>query len=107
MIVNKIDRKIFIIKAERASCGAIVLTTGFDMKKTQNFDFTRILLAWNKKKNEREMPWKGEKDPYRVWLSEVILQQTKVEQGLKYYQSFIKTFPSIEKLAEAPDRKIY
>lgn len=53
------------------------------------------------------MPWKGEKDPYKIWLSEIILQQTRVEQGLKYYQNFIKTFPDVHKLAKAPDEKIF
>ena len=38
------------------------------------------------------MPWKGEKDPYKIWLSEIILQQTRVEQGLSYYHSFINIF---------------
>lgn len=53
------------------------------------------------------MPWKGEKDPYKIWLSEIMLQQTRVEQGLKYYHNFIKTFPLIQHLADAPDEKIY
>ena len=44
-------------------------------------DFTKKLLAWNLKLNKRDMPWKGETDPYRIWLSEIILQQTRVEQG--------------------------
>ena len=53
------------------------------------------------------MPWKGETDPYRVWLSEIILQQTRVEQGLKYYQNFIANFPNIHALANATDQRIY
>jgi len=53
------------------------------------------------------MPWKGEKDPYKIWLSEVILQQTRVEQGLGYYQRFIKQYPSIQKLAKAKDEEVY
>jgi len=53
------------------------------------------------------MPWKGEKDPYKIWLSEIILQQTRVEQGLVYYQRFIKAFPNVHKLAKARDQKIY
>ena len=53
------------------------------------------------------MPWKGEKDPYRIWLSEIILQQTRVDQGLNYYKNFIKTFPTIHKLAAAPDEKVF
>lgn len=53
------------------------------------------------------MPWKGEKDPYKIWLSEIILQQTRVEQGLSYYNAFIKTYPDIHKLAKASDEKVF
>lgn len=69
--------------------------------------FTPLLVKWNKEKNNRQMPWKGEKDPYRIWLSEIILQQTRVEQGLSYYNNFIKTFPDVHKLAKAPDSAIF
>lgn len=69
--------------------------------------FTKKLLRWNKKYNRREMPWKGEKDPYKIWLSEIILQQTRVEQGWNYYLKFINTFPSVQQLAHAPDTKIF
>lgn len=70
-------------------------------------DFAKKLLVWNQLENCRQMPWKGEKDPYRIWLSEVILQQTRVEQGLKYYENFIKTFPTVEALANAPEEKVF
>lgn len=70
-------------------------------------DFGQKLLHWNRHKNSRKMPWKGEKDPYKIWLSEVILQQTRVEQGLKYYQNFIDTFPRIDTLAAASEQKIF
>lgn len=53
------------------------------------------------------MPWKGEQDPYKIWISEIILQQTRVQQGLKYYDNFIKAFPDINELAQADDNKIY
>jgi A/G-specific adenine glycosylase len=66
-----------------------------------------LLLQWNKQKNRRQMPWKGEKDPYKIWLSEIILQQTRVEQGLAYYHRFIETFPGIHELAKAPDSKVF
>lgn len=69
--------------------------------------FTKNLLLWNKKLNKREMPWKGEKDPYKIWLSEIILQQTRVEQGWEYYNRFIKTYPTVKKLAIAPDEKVF
>ncbi len=53
------------------------------------------------------MPWKGEKDAYRIWLSEVILQQTRVDQGWAYYQKFLNAFPTIHDLAIAPEQKVF
>src|SRR5688572_32453 len=70
-------------------------------------DFVEGLLLWDRYENNRKMPWKGEADPYKIWLSEIILQQTRVEQGLKYYQNFIEAFPNIHALANAPEAKIF
>lgn len=53
------------------------------------------------------MPWKGEKDPYKVWLSEVILQQTRVEQGWAYFERFVKQYPGIQQLAAAKDEDVF
>lgn len=53
------------------------------------------------------MPWKGEKDPYKIWLSEIILQQTRVEQGTAYYLKFIKSFPTVHHLAAAPEQQVF
>jgi A/G-specific adenine glycosylase len=53
------------------------------------------------------MPWKGEKDPYKIWISEIILQQTRVQQGLEYYNRFIRAFPDVKSLASAPEEKVY
>jgi A/G-specific adenine glycosylase len=69
--------------------------------------FRDKLLAWNKTTNKRSMPWKGEKDPYKIWPSEIILQQTRVEQGLSYYHSFIDSFPTVHDLANAPEEKVF
>ncbi|HLX90743.1 MAG TPA: A/G-specific adenine glycosylase [Puia sp.] len=70
-------------------------------------DFTKKLLNWNREENKRSMPWKGEKDPYKIWLSEIILQQTRVEQGTAYYQRFVREFPTIADLASAPEQRVY
>ncbi len=59
------------------------------------------LLAWYAKE-ARPLPWRGEKDPYRILLSEVLLQQTRVEQALPYYRRFLERFPSLQALKEAP-----
>lgn len=69
--------------------------------------FTRAVLRWNSKKNNRTMPWKGEKDPYKIWLSEIILQQTRVDQGWDYYNRFLTSYPTIGHLAKAPAKNIY
>lgn len=76
-------------------------------KSAQKGQFSKLLLQWNKQKNKRQMPWKGEKDPYKIWLSEIILQQTRVEQGLGYYHRFVEVFPEIHKLAKATDSKVF
>ena len=77
-----------------------------DLLMRKNIFSTR-LLEWNREQNTRQMPWKGEKDPYKIWLSEIILQQTRVVQGLSYYNNFINTFPDIHKLAKATDLTIF
>ncbi len=64
-------------------------------------------MTWNSAQNKRIMPWKGEKDPYKIWLSEIILQQTRVEQGLAYYNRFVEKFPSILDLANAKDERVF
>jgi A/G-specific adenine glycosylase len=77
-----------------------------DSSKKQR-DFSRILLKWNREKNTRQMPWKGEKDPYKIWLSEIILQQTRVEQGWEYYNRFVHSFPTIKDLANASGQVVF
>lgn len=74
------------------------------MKHSQ---FTQLLMQWHLHKNKRQMPWKGEKDPYKIWLSEVILQQTRVEQGWNYYEKFVKAYPTIIQLANARDEDVF
>lgn len=74
------------------------------MKQTKR-DFSDILLGWYKTQ-DRPMPWKGIKNPYFIWLSEIILQQTRVEQGLPYYKHFIKKYPTVFDLANAPEDQV-
>lgn len=67
--------------------------------------FGSILLRWYKA-HARELPWRETRDPYPIWLSEVILQQTRVEQGLPYYHRFLEHFPSVQDLARAREEKV-
>jgi A/G-specific adenine glycosylase len=69
--------------------------------------FSSQLIHWYHVENKRTMPWKGEKDPYKIWLSEVILQQTRVAQGLQYYNRFIDQYPTVFALAEAKDEAVF
>lgn len=67
--------------------------------------FTSHLLQWAKE-NPRNLPWKDTKDPYKIWLSEIILQQTRVAQGKPYYEKFAVTYPKVEDLANAPEDEV-
>lgn len=71
-----------------------------------NRKFASLLLKWNTEQNQRQMPWKGEKDPYYIWLSEIILQQTRVEQGLPYFLRFKQKYPAVKHLAQAPGDEV-
>ena len=67
--------------------------------------FTSKLLTWYAG-HKRNLPWRHTKDPYTVWLSEVILQQTRVAQGLPYYKRFLKHFPTVQDLANASEDEV-
>ena len=67
--------------------------------------FSSEIIKWYSL-HKRELPWRNTKDPYKIWLSEIILQQTQVKQGLPYYHKFIKTFPSVSELANADEEQV-
>lgn len=79
---------------------APILTTSNIEKK-----FCKELINWYLK-NKRELPWRETEDPYPIWLSEIILQQTRVQQGLPYYFSFLKHFPTVNDLAKATEKDV-
>lgn len=68
-------------------------------------NFSSTLLRWYRK-HKRDLPWRKTKDPYLIWLSEIILQQTRVQQGLPYYLKFRKKYPVVNKLAAASQREV-
>lgn len=68
-------------------------------------DFFQEILGWYHK-NKRQLPWRKTRDPYKIWLSEIILQQTRVAQGLPYYEKFVEAFPEIDDLANASEEKV-
>lgn len=67
--------------------------------------FAKILISWYLK-NKRDLPWRNTRDPYHIWLSEIMLQQTRVAQGLPYYLKFLKAFPTVHDLADASEEKV-
>ena len=67
--------------------------------------FRRRLLKWYSQ-HKRDLPWRRSKNPYRVWISEVMLQQTQVATVKDYFQRFVKTFPNVKRLAEADEQQV-
>ncbi len=67
--------------------------------------FSKKVVEWYQQ-NKRSLPWRTTKDPYKIWLSEIILQQTRVSQGLPYYQNFVREFPNVHALASASEQKV-
>ncbi|OJJ21796.1 A/G-specific adenine glycosylase [marine bacterium AO1-C] len=67
--------------------------------------FADNILNWYAK-NKRDLPWRHTNNPYLIWLSEVILQQTRVKQGLPYYEKFVETYPTVKDLAEADEQSV-
>ena len=65
--------------------------------------FAQKLIAWQRRHGRRGLPWQGARDPYRVWLSEVMLQQTQVAAVIPYYLRFLDAYPTIEALAAAQE----
>jgi A/G-specific adenine glycosylase len=65
-------------------------------------DFAVALTAWQKRHGRHDLPWQGSRDPYNVWLSEIMLQQTQVAAVIAYYQRFLERFQTLQALAEAP-----
>lgn len=67
--------------------------------------FAETLISWYDD-HKRDLPWRGETDPYKIWVSEIILQQTRVQQGWDYYHRFLDNFPNVKTLAEADEEKV-
>ena len=68
-------------------------------------EFARLLIEWYHE-HKRDLPWRNTNDPYLIWISEIILQQTRVAQGYAYYQRFIERFPNLESLAASEENEV-
>jgi A/G-specific adenine glycosylase len=68
--------------------------------------FASALTAWHVEHGRRDLPWQGTRDPYRIWLSEVMLQQTQVATVIPYYERFLRRFPAVQDLARASQDEV-
>ncbi len=69
--------------------------------------FAKNLLHWHSAVNDRILPWKNEKDPYKIWLSEILLQQTRAEAVIPFYLKITTAYPTIQQLAKAPQQQVF
>ena len=67
--------------------------------------FSKKLITWYHQ-NKRDLPWRNTTDPYQIWMSEIILQQTRVDQGLSYFNKFIENYPDINSIAQASEKDV-
>ena len=74
-------------------------------KSPENQWFSNSIISWYRE-NPRHLPWRETQDPYLIWLSEIILQQTRVAQGLPYFEAFSKAYPTVHQLAAAPEEEV-
>ncbi|HSY26870.1 MAG TPA: A/G-specific adenine glycosylase, partial [Burkholderiaceae bacterium] len=68
--------------------------------------FSADLIRWQKKHGRHALPWQNTRDAYRIWLSEIMLQQTQVAAVIPYYQRFLESFPDVASLAAAPTESV-
>ena len=79
--------------------------TDVNLNESPNINFTSDLLNWYQT-HARSLPWRATKDPYKIWVSEVMLQQTRVETVISYYHRFLEQFPTLTSLASAPEQSV-
>lgn len=75
------------------------------LQNDRNLEVSKRLITWYEE-NKRELPWRETADPYIIWVSEIILQQTRVNQGMEYFLRFVKRFPDVRSLAEAEEEEV-
>ena len=76
------------------------------MQNSESYSYiSRLLTDWYQA-NKRDLPWRKTSDPYRIWISEIILQQTRVNQGMEYYLRFVERFPTVSELAKAHEDEV-
>lgn len=99
-ISNNFLKKVWFLRWKYLFLPEILRKEGFDMQ-----EFAEKLLGWYRE-NGRSLPWRDTQDPYRIWVSEIILQQTRVAQGYEYYERFVRRFPDVRSLADADEDEV-
>jgi A/G-specific adenine glycosylase len=95
----------FFYKCPKWAFNGLNYDTEMDKVSLQKMDLSTQLISWYQQ-NKRDLPWRNTTDAYLIWLSEIILQQTRVEQGMPYYYRFAEKYPTISHFAAAPEDDI-
>ena len=106
--LNKVIRSLPLKTIRSSSLSAISLSlesTNSLSLDGQLREFRGALLAWFAQ-FQRDLPWRRSRDPYRIWISEIMLQQTRVATAIPYYERFLERFPSVQALAAAPEEEV-
>jgi A/G-specific adenine glycosylase len=82
------------------------MNAAMGLRECYRMPFAQKLIAWQRWHGRHDLPWQGTRDPYRIWLSEVMLQQTQVSSVIPYYQRFIKKYPTVQGLARATEDEV-
>src|SRR5271169_6558840 len=75
------------------------------MAARHRVSLSHSLIAWYRR-GHRDLPWRRTSDPYRIWVSEIMLQQTRAQSAIPYYQRFLERFPSVQALAAASEEEV-
>src|SRR5438552_7311406 len=78
------------------------MNAAMGLRECYRMAFAEKLIGWQRRHGRHDLPWQGTRDPYRIWLSEIMLQQTQVTTVLPYYGRFLAAFPNVRALAAAP-----
>lgn len=102
----KLARFIYIFKVNQHDGGLVLTVQLFDRELTIDIEaFQTDLISWFDRE-QREMPWRKERDPYKIWVSEIMLQQTRVDTVIPYFERFMEQFPTVEALANAEEERV-
>src|SRR3989442_8978404 len=82
------------------------MNAAMGLRECYRMPFAQKLIAWQRRHGRHDLPWQGTCDPYRIWLSEVMLQQTQVSTVIPYYQRFIQKYPTVRALAGASEDQV-